>query len=38
LKANEGESFIGSYVCGLGFTFDVLSVIRKRSFLSLWPA
>jgi hypothetical protein len=22
LKANEGESFIGSYVCGMGFTFD----------------
>jgi hypothetical protein len=22
LKANEDESFIGSYVCGMGFTFD----------------
>ena len=22
LQVNEGESFIGSYVCGMGFTFD----------------
>ena len=34
LKANEGQSFIGSYVLGMGFTFDDTDKDRVASSIA----